>query len=295
MGIIYYKTKMAISLGVLFGIITMLSWGISDFFAAKASRKAGVAKTAVWSQGISVSAFAAIFFFFFNFSGISGADIILIAICSILGAVGILSLYKGFEVGAVSIISPIAASSAVVTVLLSIIFLGEKINFLQGIGISSVIIGAILASFKIKDIAKLKLNKAAAGAEYGVIAMLSFGVSFALIDILIEHLGWFVPVFLIRLFGLIMIVLFSRISKKGLSFPKNAKSLIIIIAILETAAFLSIGAGISHEYTSIVYSVASAFPAVTILLAAVFFKERMGLSNKIGVVSVLLGLALLAL
>lgn len=286
---------MALSLGILFGIMTMFSWGISDFFAAKASRKAGVAKTAVWSQIISVSAFAAIFILFFDFPDISISDILLVAICSILGAIGILSLYKGFEVGTISIISPIAASSAVVTVLLSIAFLGEKINFLQGMGISSVIIGAILASFKLKDIAKLKLNKVAAGVEYGIIAMLSFGVSFALIDVLIEKFGWFVPVFLIKSFGLILIFLFSFMMRKELSFPKNAKSFIIIIAILETIAFLSIGAGISFEHTAIVYSVASAFPAVTIILARIFFKETIELSNKIGVVSVLAGLALLAI
>ena len=286
---------MAISLGIIFGIITMLSWGISDFFAAKASRKAGVAKTAVWSQLISVSAFAAIFILFFNFPNISGTDMLLIAICSILGAIGILSLYKGFEVGTISIISPIAASSAVVTVILSLAFLGERITYLQGFGISLVIIGAILASFKLKDIAKLKLNKVAAGVEYGVIAMLSFGVSFALIDVLIEHLGWFVPIFLIRFFGLILIILFSVIAKKELSFPKNAKLFVIIVAILETAAFLSIGAGISHEYTSIVYSVASAFPAVTIILAMIFFKETIELSNKMGAISVLAGLVLLAI
>ena len=286
---------MAISLGILFGILTMLSWGISDFFAAKASRKAGVAKTAVWSQIISVSAFAAIFFLFFDFPNISGANILFIAICSMLGAIGILSLYKGFEVGIISIISPIAASSAVVTIILSLAFLGEKITYLQGFGISLVIIGAILASFKLRDIAKLKLNKVAAGVKYGIIAMLSFGVSFALIGILIENMGWFVPVFLIKSFGLILIVLFSFIMKKELSFPKNAKIFVIIIAILETIAFLSIGAGISYEYTAIVYSVASAFPAVTIILAMIFFKETIELSNKIGAISVLAGLVLLAL
>ena len=97
--------------------------------------------------------------------------------------------------------------------------------------------------------------------------------------------------------GLLMLAdkKFSVIAKKELSFPKNAKLFVIIVAILETAAFLSIGAGISHEYTSIVYSVASAFPAVTIILAMIFFKETIELSNKMGAISVLAGLVLLAI
>ena len=125
--------------------------------------------------------------------------------------------------------------------------------------------------------------------------MFSFGVSFVLIDILIEKFGWFIPVFFIKIFGLIFIVLFSLFMKKELSFPKNMSKFIIIIAILETTAFLSIGAGISMEYTSIVYSVASSFPAITIILARMFLKEKMELSNIVGAGFVVLGIGLLSL
>ena len=285
---------MALSLGILFGIITMLSWGFSDFFAAKASRKVGVAKTVLWSQTIGIIAFLTIFALFFSLPKISGYELALMLACGLLGAIGITSLYKGFEVGAISIISPIASASAVVTVVLSLIFLGEKLSYFQGIGITSAIVGAILASFKFHDIARLNFSKIASGVEYGIIAMFSFGVSFVLIDVLIEKFGWFIPVFFIKIFGLIFIVLFSFFMKKDLRFPKNVRKFVMIIAALETMAFLSIGAGISMEYTSIVYSVASSFPAITIILAAIFLKERMELSNIIGAGFVVLGIAMLS-
>ena len=282
------------SSGVLFGMIAMLSWGFSDFFAAKASRKAGVAKTVLWSQIISIIAFLAISPLFFEFPKLSIYDFSLILACSLLGAIGISSLYKGFEVGAISIISPIASSSAVVTVILSLIFLGEKLSYFQGIGVSLAIIGAILASFKFHDIARLGFRKIASGVEYGVIAMFSFGVSFALIGMLTQKFGWFIPVFFIKIFGLAFIFLFSFFMKKELSFPKDSYKFIIFIAVFETAAFLSIGAGISLENTSIVYSLASSFPAITIILARVFLKEKMEASNIIGAALVVFGIVLLS-
>ncbi len=286
---------MTLSLGILFGIITMFSWGFSDFFAAMASRKAGVAKTALWSQTIGIIVFFIIFAFFFSLPSISGYDLVLMLACGLLGAIGISSLYKGFEVGAISIISPIASSSAAVTVVLSLIFLGEELSYFQGIGITLAIVGAVLASFKFHDIARLKFSKIASGVEYGIIAMFSFGVSFVLIDVLIEKFGWFIPVFFIKIFGLVFIFLFSFFMKKDLRFPKNAHKFVVIIAALETIAFLSIGAGISQEYTSIVYSVASSFPAITIILARIFMKERMEISNIIGAGFVVFGIGLLSL
>jgi hypothetical protein len=45
---------MALSIGVFFGIITMLSWGIGDFFVARAVRKSRIFQTFFWSQTVSL-------------------------------------------------------------------------------------------------------------------------------------------------------------------------------------------------------------------------------------------------
>ena len=285
---------MTLNFGILFGIITMLSWGISDFFAAKASRKIGAIKTVIWSQIIGVAVFALIFIIFFNPIAISSRDIIIAIASGVLSIVGLASLYKGFELGNISIVSPIASSSAVVTVILSIFLLGEKISAVQETGVSLAIIGTVLVSFKIHDLIKLNLGNLASGVKYGFAAMFAFGVSYVLIDMLIHDLGWFVPVFLVKSFGLAFIIVFSADAKEEILFPKRAANFVFIVGVLETLAFLSLGAGISIDYTSIIIPIASAFPAVTIVLAGLFFREQMDANQKIGVAAVLCGLILLS-
>jgi drug/metabolite transporter (DMT)-like permease len=286
---------MAITLGILFGIIAMLSWGIADFFAAKAVRKTSVFKVYFWIQAVNLAALMVIFLLFFRFPALSFSTVILILITGLIGVVSILAFYKGLQVGTVSIVSPIAASYAVVTVLLSLIFLNETLTSLQAIAVSMVILGAVLTSFKFHDLIKLRLKKFAKGVKYAVIAMLAWGVLFVLLDILVSQLGWFLPVFLIVIIEVVYLLAYSGTMKKSISFPKNIVLFVILVGILEAIAFLSFGYGITFEHTAILAPIISAFPAVTIILARIFFREILDINQKLGIVSILAGLVLLSI
>jgi len=286
---------MALSLGILFGIIAMLSWGVADFFAAKSVRKSGVFKTYFWIQAISLAVYSLIFLLFFEFPAISLMTFALIVICAFIGITTVMSFYKGLQVGIVSIISPIAASYAVVTVILSLIFLNETITAFHAIGITFVIFGAILASFKFHDLIRLKVKNVAAGVKYAVFAMLGWGVLMVLVDVLVSGLGWFFPILFIVTVEICYLLIYSGITKKSISFPKNIALFVILAGILEVIAFLSFGFSITSENVAIVAPIISAFPAITIILARIFFKEILELNQKIGIAAVLMGLVLLSL
>jgi drug/metabolite transporter (DMT)-like permease len=286
---------MSLPLGILFGILAMISWGAADFFVAKSVRTVSVFKTFVWSQLIGLIPFILIFAIFFNFPSISFNSSILILITGLLGFVGVLAFYKGLQVGNIPIVSPIAASSAVVTVILSVIFLKEILTSFQSVGISLAILGTILTSFKFHDIIRLKIKSIASGVKFAVIAMLAWGISFALIDVLIAEFGWFFPIFFLKVLGVFYALAYSGISRKSIAFPTNIIWFLVLIGILEAAAFLSIGAGIGTDLTSIVVPIASAFPAVTIILARIYLKEILEFNQKLGVLAVLMGLVLLSI
>lgn len=285
---------MDIPLGIIFGIIAMIGWGTADFFVAKAVRKTNVFKTFVWSQIIGLILFFLIFSVFFKFPILSLATIGIILIAGFLGTISYLAFYKGLQVGKVSVISPIAACWAVVTVILSLIFLNETLTVLQAIGVSLAILGAVLASFRLHDLLKLKLRKLATGLEYAIIALLAWGVYFVFIDVLVTELSWFLPMLFIKTVAVFYLLIYSGATKKNISFPKNVKFFIILIGILEVIAFLSYGIGVASEYTAIVAPIGAAFPMVTIILARIFFKETLDVNQKIGIVSVLTGLVLLS-
>ncbi len=286
---------MSISLGILFGIIAMIGWGFADFFAAMAARKTSVVKTLVWSQIIGTAMLIFIFPLFFKIPAVSFTLVILILISAFLNIIALLAFYKGMQIGNVSVISPISSAYAAVTVILSLVFLNEKLNALQAAGVSLAILGTILASFKLHGLMRLKPENIARGVGYGLIAMLGWGIAFVFIDILIENLGWFFPPLLIKAAGIFYILSYAGTAKKSISFPKNAALLVALIGILETIGFLSIGAGMSFEQTSIVVPVSSTYALMTVILAQTFFRETIELNQKIGIAAVLLGLVLLSI
>ena len=286
---------MSVSLGILFGIIAMIGWGFSDFFAAMAARKTSVIKTLVWSQIVGTLMLILAFLLFFKFPDISFNYLMLILISAFLNIIALLAFYKGMQIGNVSVISPISSAYAAITVILSLIFLNEKLTALQAAGISLAILGTILASFKLHGLMKLKLKNIVNGVRYGIIAMLGWGIAFVFIGILVENLGWFFPPLLVKTTGIFYILAYAGTAKKSISFPKNAALLVALIGILETIGFLSIGAGMSFEQTSIVVPVSSTYALMTVILAQIFFKEVIELNQKIGIIAVLLGLVLLSI
>ena len=286
---------MAITLGILFGIIAMISWGTSDFFAAQIVRKIEVLRTFCWIEIVTLTTLLVPFLVFFEFPSLSFSDVLIILVTAFLALISILSFYKGLQVGTASIISPIAASYAVVTVILSLIFLNETITAFHAIGITFVIFGAILASFKFHDLIRLKVKNVAAGVKYAVFAMLGWGVLMVLVDVLVSGLGWFFPILFIVTVEICYLLIYSGITKKSISFPKNIALFVILAGILEVIAFLSFGFSITSENVAIVAPIISAFPAITIILARIFFKEILELNQKIGIAAVLMGLVLLSL
>ena len=226
---------------------------------------------------------------------ISRTTIDIILITGLLGVISYLAFYKGLQVGKVSIISPIAACWAAVTVILSLIFLHETLTALQSIGVTLAILGAVLTSFKLHDLINLKLKNFATGVEYAIIAMLAWGVYFVLIGILVPKLGWFLPIFFIKAVAVFYLLVYSGVTRRNIAFPKNVAFFVISIGFLETIAFLSYGMGVTSEYTAIVAPIGAAFPMITILLARIFLKETLEINQKIGIIAVLAGLVLLSI
>lgn len=284
---------MDVSLGIIFGIIAMVCWGTADFFVANAVKKTNVLKVLLWSQITSMIFFMIIFSFFFNFPVLSPVIIGIILVNAFLSVISWGSYYKGFEIGKVSVISPVTNSWPVVTVILSLIFLGEALTPMQAAGVILAISGAILTSFKLKDLAKLK--NPAKGVKYAIVGVFGWGIFFLLLDVLVSDLGWILPLLLIKAVSVFYIAAYFKTTKRKFSFPKKVMIFVILVGVFEAIATLSYGLGITFQYTAIVAPIMAAVPMVTVILARIFMKETMETNQKIGIVSILIGLVLLSI
>lgn len=203
------------------------------------------------------------------------------------------AFYKSLRVGKVSIVMPIASCWAIVTIFISIAFLGEILTKIHALGAIFAIVGVILVLFKKNNSAKSK--DGSRGIFYAIIAAIAYGIDFVIIDLLANEIGWFLPIFFIGIITAFFLLIYAGFRKRNLSFPRNVFLFVALVGILDTIAYLFYSSSVTMELGAVVAPIAATSPAISILLAKIFFKEKLWLIQKIGIIFVLAGLVLLSL
>lgn len=285
-----------IEVGILFGILAMLCWGINDFFASIVSKKLDSYKAFFWMQLFGLIVLSLFYLFVPQDIGISVKAFIFILFAAVMLIFATISFFKGLSVGKVSIIGPIGAGWAIITVILSLLLFNESISGLQVFGIVLIVLGTILVSFKYKDLMKLKITKTAKGIKYGVFALVGWGLLMTFTSMAVKEAGWFFPVFLTKLISVGFLLIYFTVRKQ--SFSIKHKEIILpqlLVGILSAVAFLLYAFGVSKDYTSIVAPVSASYPAVTVILARIFLKEKLEVNQYIGVLIIVFGVIILSL
>lgn len=285
--------------GILAGLLSMFAWGVADFLAAKSTRKVGNVLTLFWMQ--IVGFLVASIYFLINLSSFNIATVprffTILMIVGLLQLIANLFFYKGFKEGQVSLVSPIGSSWAMVTVILSVMFLREAPQPIQIMGILLTFIGLILASINIKELFEIKKLTVLAGVREGIIAMIGWGLSFFLIVPASQALDWFLPVYIFRFSTLLFLTLYIFFKKLPLktSLKPSLAALYLPIGFLSIVAPFSYSFGVGGEYASIVAPIAASSPLITIVLARIFLKEKITLNQASGIAAIITGIILISL
>ncbi|MBI5127334.1 DMT family transporter [Candidatus Roizmanbacteria bacterium] len=286
-------------MGILMGLATMAGWGIAIFFEAVANRKTTNFIVLFWMElfGLLLGSF----YLFYNFSTFDFSliykNIIQITIIALLQMFAYLSFYKGLKIGQVSLVSSIAASWGLLTALLGIIFLKEVLKINQTLAIIFIISGIILSSINIEDLITNKKIKLLIGVREGLMAMFGWGTSLFLLASLTKTMGWFLPAISFRFFLLIFLFVYMLFAKKEFVQKKSKFPLwlLILIGVFDMGAFFTFSLGTSGSLASIVAPIGSAYALVTIILAKIFFKEKIKPNQYFGIAGILTGLILISL
>ncbi|MGM5484894.1 MAG: EamA family transporter [Nanobdellota archaeon] len=274
--------------GFFFGLLSMLGFGISDAIVRVPSNSIGTRKT-IYFRNLMVSLFLLIALFFME-SSFSWGYVLFTLSISLLGYIALASFYRGMKTGKVGVVSPIANSSFVFTVLFSVIFFKENLGINQVISIIGIVIGVILLSVNFRELKESDFLKTSSGVPFALLTCFLWGLLFFLFKIPVNVIGPALTAFVLE-FG---VMVFSGLHS-GFSVKVDRKNFkyLMIMALLGTVAILSFNIGITMEDVSIVAAVTSSSPLVTAIYGNLVYKEKMTGKEIIAVLLIITGLVII--
>lgn len=285
------------SLPILAGLIAMLCWGMTDYLAAKASRKIGHWRTTVYMLLSSSLLLIIPVIFFLSYSNVTAIDILLAVVTGgVFAFFANFFAFRAFRYGDVSINAPIVNAYPIIQVIGAILFLGVVVSNTELIAVTVIIIGIILVSTKVSTF-KLKGKLLAAGVISAIAAMVFTGTPILFSSLYIAALGFALTNLIWRGIGAIFGFAYGYTTKQNLAVP-DRKYLPYVVgagvldAIAATAFLYAFF--LKSANLPVISALAGFSGGVTVILALVFLKEKPELNQWIGIVLAIGGAVLLS-
>ena len=273
-------------LAIVLALAASASWGLGDFLGGLTSRRLHVLTVLVVQQVFGLA--AALTWVLVAWDGFPGwTATAWAASAGVCGCLGIGALYRGMAVGAMGIVAPVSAVSAVIPFVVGIAS-GERPSALQVAGILLALLGVAVASREPAH----RGGGRAAGIGLALVAALGFGFYFVFAD---RAADASIPVAVATARGVSLAVAFVAALVIGASLRPGRSFLpaLIVVGLCDVGANMFFSVATTHGYLSIVAVLSALYPIVTVALAAVVLHERIAPSQRAGVAGALAGAALI--
>ena len=286
---------MEINIGIIFGLLAMLGYGMSNAIAKVPARNLGT-RNAIFFRGVFISLFLLTVFLLFSREAVLSITYVLIGfIISLIAYVGFSIFYQALKLGEVGVVSPIANSSVIITVLLSIVFFGEPITWIQFSLILLIITGIVLVSINFRNIRKSQLFKISSGVPFALITCLLWGLVFFLYKIPINILGPILTSFIIESGMMVFSGFDIKFSRTRFILPTRRNLIhVFFVALFGAAGTLFFSLGIDISNVSIVAPIAFANPLVSTIYGKFVYNEKLDTVQYLAIIIILIGIALIS-
>ena len=276
------------------GLMAAVVFGVADLIAVVAARKLGIIRLMLWSHvGAVVVATP-----YLALGG--GLHAIPLTQFAILGGLIVLILcalvtfYKGLQAGPVALVSPIVSAHLIPVIILSVLFLGEELGSVQVLGIAISATGLVLASMAgaSPSLDRTHLGK---GVSYALISMAASGLFVFGIGAMSQEIGWFLPIYLIRVGSLAILIPVQR-ATRSMSLWSPSLAIVLVAAMVGILQFIGMAAyamGAQSGSVSLTTAGFSIYPIIPIIGGFIFLQERLVPRQAFGLASILMGLVVL--
>jgi uncharacterized membrane protein len=282
---------MSATASILLGIASMLGFGVADFIAKGTLTRTNAILTALISQSIgSLLYLGAALTYDRVLPSVALTSLALIS--GLISGVVLCAYYVALSLGKASLVAPIFSCLTVVAVVLSLLILRETLTGLQLFLITIVFVGIVLVAFERKQggeaLPKLSLALALSAALLG-------GGNLIFQKWIADSGHYLMGFLLSRISMTALITPLAVHGQKAHSFriPRGWLTL-TLLGLIDVSAFFAWYLGLRLGQVSIVTPIATSSPAVTIVLAHVFLKERVLSHQRIGIIAIVSGIVLLS-
>jgi drug/metabolite transporter (DMT)-like permease len=276
-------SAIALALGAAIG------WGVADFFGGRTSREVAALAVLGISQGIGfgIAVLAALA------TGLETpetGDLVFAALSGLTLTLGLGALYGAMAAGAMAIAAPIAATGAVIPVLVGLAS-GDSPSPLQAAGVVAALAGVTVCSYTREPGARR--FGVTAGVGLALLAALGGGLTATTLAAASSAgVVWVLLVQRATVFAAATAL--ARRFARTVSVPRRVLPVVVAIGVLDLIATGLFTAAAAEGELSLVAVVGSLYPVVTVLLAFLVLSERLVAYQLLGVATAFAGVAAIA-
>ena len=263
-------------------------YGSADFFGGLTARRANTIATVFWSQFVGL-ALLALVLPFLPAATVSSRDWIWGFVAGFSGGIGVALLYRALAVGAMAVVAPTTAVIAAMIPVLFAFVLGERLRLLTMVGVALALVAIALVSRPATDSTSLEKTKPRGfppGFGLALLAGVSVGIFFLSLARTSMATGMW-PLIAARISSVALFGLIALVARRTLRMSGIATATVSTGGALDMAAnaLYMIAARIGP--LSIVVTLASLYPASTVLLARLVLGERLSAVQITGILCAL--------
>ncbi|MGH9048839.1 MAG: EamA family transporter [Acidimicrobiia bacterium] len=283
-------------MAVFLGLAVAASYGAADFCGGLASKRAAPWSVVLGAQYVGFAGIALLLLIDGTPAPAAG-DLVLGAIASCIGVLGVGLLYFGLARGPMGVVAPITAVGSAIVPVVWGLATGERPGVAGLVGVVVALVAVVLISHtRGGDDDSTGPDDSTRPARLTLIASVAAGLAFGTFFVVLSHTGddsGFWPIFSGRLASTTALLLVLTLLGRP-RLPRGAAPGVVVLAgLFDVAANALFLLAAREGLLSLVSVLASLYPATTVILASTVLDERLQRQQLVGLGAALGGVALI--
>ena len=278
----------------VFALLSALCYGAADFLGGFTARRASTLAIVVLSQlaGLLLLLVAVPFL---PPAAPGRADVVWGALAGVAGGGGVALLYRALAIGVMAVVAPTTAVFAVVIPVFVSVVLGERLSVTTFAGIALAMSAIVLVS-QSGEVAPGRRGDADKRRKKSFALAVLSGVAIGLFFVALARTGreaglW--PLVAARSASVILFAVIAFFSSQSLRIPAAILAIVVAVGALDMLANVLYLLASRAGPLSVVVTLASLYPASTVLLARLVLHERLSARQWIGVACALVAVTVI--